>query len=114
MALNCFPNANVYELNQCGGGGASGDVQKISPVESVTDQAKYQVKCKQKRSISATSGRGSIIKSVHKRKKVGKQELRPLVKKVASKSHVQKESSEEIKFLRIEFYGYGGINKSSW
>jgi hypothetical protein len=73
MALNRFPNANVYELNQCGGGGgASGDVQIISPVESVTDQAKYRVKRERKRSRSSTSGRGSRIKRVHKRKKVQK------------------------------------------
>jgi hypothetical protein len=34
---------------------AWGDGQIISPVESMTDQAKYQVKCKRKRLRSNTS-----------------------------------------------------------
>jgi hypothetical protein len=49
------PACSVFELDQCSGG--STDVEIISPVESVAEQAKYRVKQEKKRKRSKrTSG----------------------------------------------------------
>jgi hypothetical protein len=92
MALSHFPNVDIYELNQCGTG--SSDVQIISPVEAVADQAKYQVKRGMKRSRS----KASSIKRFHKRKKVQKGAGKARARKGMKSSVVNKKAIKKLKF----------------